>query len=215
MSTTSDDIWRAVTAERETLLELLENISEADWRQASLCDGWQVRHVVAHVIISSDPKTAVLLFNLARERGSIDRLNLNMALRYADRVGARQMLTELRACVPLRRTPMGTTPTDRLMDVMVHTQDIAVPLGLRCEMPPASARLAIERAWSRSWLFHAQERFAEFRLTATDTDWSIGTGPVVEGSIGDLLLLIAGRTARLSALTGEGTAILTSRAGVS
>lgn len=204
MTPTPDEIWNAVAAERITLADLLETLAEADWERPSLCDGWRVRDVVAHVILSSNAHVASLLFNLLRARGSIDRLNLEMAIRHADRTTPRQLLAELRSAVPLRATPPGTTPADRLMDVLVHIQDIALPLGLTRDMPTASARLAIDRVVTSRWFRGAQERYSAYHLRATDTDWSFGTGPTVAGSLADLLLLVTSRTARLSALTGEG-----------
>ncbi|MCU1646175.1 MAG: hypothetical protein JWN03_6450 [Nocardia sp.] len=211
MITTPDEIWRAVSAERTTLVELLESLPEAEWDHASLCDGWRVRDVVAHVILSSRPRFLSLLANVIRARGSIPRLNLDTAIRYADATSSRQLLADLRAVVPLRLTPPGTTPVDRLMDVLVHIQDIALPLGLEHEMPTASACLALDRVWRTRWLFRAQERFSGFRLAATVTAWTVGTGPAIEGTAADLLLLIAGRTARLSTLTGEGARMLPER----
>lgn len=78
-------------------------------------------------------------------------------------------------------------------------------------MPTPSARLAIDRVWKTNWLFHAQDRFSPYRLTATDTNWSVGTGPTIEGPIADLLLLTTGRTAKLPTLTGPGAALLAER----
>lgn len=36
--------------EREDLLTLLESLSSEEWRKASLCVGWSVRDVVAHML---------------------------------------------------------------------------------------------------------------------------------------------------------------------
>ncbi|WP_067570243.1 maleylpyruvate isomerase family mycothiol-dependent enzyme [Nocardia acidivorans] len=215
MTTTPDDIWRAVSAERSTLVELLESLSVPDWDRASLCSEWRIRDVVAHVVLSSNPTLGALLINLIRARGSITRFARDTGIRHAETRSPAQLLDELRATIPLRTTAPGTTPTDRLMDVLVHIQDIAIPLGVRIEMPTAAARLAIERVWRTNWLFHSAQRLAGFHLTATDIDWSAGSGAIVEAPIADLLLLAAGRTARLDALTGPGAAALVQRVGVS
>ncbi|MBA2507260.1 MAG: hypothetical protein H0V32_00750 [Nocardioidaceae bacterium] len=45
------------------------------------------------------------------------------------------------------------------------------------------------------WPFHARRRLRGLRLVATDADLSVGDGALVEGTVGDLLLLITGRTA--------------------
>lgn len=47
-----------------------------------------------------------------------------------------------------------------------------------------------------------------YRLRATDIDWSVGAGPIVEGPIGALLLLLTGRRAALAQVTGAGAEAL-------
>ena len=43
-----------------------------------------------------------------------------------------------------------------------------------------------------------------FRLTATDTTWSVGEGAEIHGTAGALLLLLTGRAAALPMVSGEG-----------
>jgi hypothetical protein len=49
------------------------------------------------------------------------------------------------------------------------------------------------------------------KLTATDTSWSAGQGPQVQGTMSALFLVCAGRVAALPQLTGPGAAALTAR----
>jgi hypothetical protein len=55
----------------------------------------------------------------------------------------------------------------------------------------------------------AKELLARVRLTATDVDLSIGTGPEVHGPVLSLLLAASGRRAALADLEGPGVAALT------
>jgi uncharacterized protein (TIGR03083 family) len=118
------------------------------------------------------------------------------------------LIAELRECVDSRVTAIGTTPADRLMDVLVHGQDIAVPLGITREMPVTAARLALERVWQMGAPFHTRDKFHGCRLLATDGEWTAGEGPVVEGSVTSLLLLITGRPTAQGELIGDGMAQL-------
>jgi hypothetical protein len=59
--------------------------------------------------------------------------------------------------------------------------------------------------------FHAERKLTGLRLTATDYPWQAGQGPVVEGPIAAILLLITGRPAALSQLSGPGAAALHAR----
>ncbi|MGV9799527.1 maleylpyruvate isomerase family mycothiol-dependent enzyme [Mycobacterium sp. NPDC003449] len=204
-----EDIWRAVDDERRRLHGLLTELTTSQWRHASLCDRWQVRDVVAHVNLSAEATVGRVLVGLLRARGSIDRMVCDTALRYAATRDDHQLLAGLRATIGSRVTAPGTTPTDRLMDLLVHGQDIAVPLGLSHHMPTGPSRLAIERIWHPRFPFHAAKRLAPYRLRAVDTEWGAGDGPIVEGPVSALLLLATGRTgAALPHLTGDGVALL-------
>lgn len=188
-------VWAAVAAERESLAEMLDGLSEAQWDHRSWCAGWRVRDVVAHVLLTSRARLGWLLWRLVLARGSVARMNFGTAVRYADRRSTAALRGELRAIVDSRHTPVGTNAVDRLMDLLVHGQDIAVPLGLRREMPVDAARWSVDRVWEMGWPFHAQRELAGYRLTATDTDWSAGSGTPVAAPIADLLLVVTGRKA--------------------
>ncbi|BBX37697.1 hypothetical protein MMAGJ_69790 [Mycolicibacterium mageritense] len=205
----TDDIWRAVDTERRNLHQLLEPLTAPQWRHASLCEQWRVRDVVAHVVLSTEATVGRIMVNLLRARGSIDRMVCETAIRHASNADDRKLLNELRATIGSRFTAVGTTPTDRLMDLLVHAQDIAVPLGLRHEIPTAAALLALERVWNPRFPFHAAKRLAPYRLRAVDAEWAAGTGPVIEGPVSALLMLATGRkSAALPHLTGDGVEFL-------
>lgn len=91
------------------------------------------------------------------------------------------------------------------MDIVVHGQDMALPLRRDLPVPPAAARNALERAWSMGWPFHARRKLAGYRLAATDSDWAAGDGPTIAGPTMALLLLATGRiNAALPLLDGPG-----------
>jgi hypothetical protein len=92
-------------------------------------------------------------------------------------------------------------------------QDIAIPLGRQRAMPLAAAHAGADRVWTMGWPFWARRRLRGFRLTASDVDWSVGEGPDVRGPIDALLLLLTGRTAAFSRLTGDGVQRLTATTG--
>lgn len=103
-----------------------------------------------------------------------------------------------------RRRPPGTTAVEPLIDVLVHTQDIARPLGRPTPIDPGLAAACAERVWARPFPYRARERLAGVRLMATDTDWRAGEAQEVRGSTEDLLLLMTGRRSVIPALSAEG-----------
>ncbi|MGY0499929.1 maleylpyruvate isomerase family mycothiol-dependent enzyme [Nocardia sp. FBN12] len=193
LDTMNDTIWEAVAEERSTLVELLRELPESAWDTASLCEGWRVRDVAAHLVLATRVTIVSLLVNLIRARGNTDRLIHDTAVRHADRTPTAALLAELRATIDSRAIPVGTTPIDRLMDLLVHGQDIAVPLGIDRVMPSTPARLALDRVWTMGAPFHAQDRLVGYALTATDTAWAAGNGTPITGTAAALLMIVTGR----------------------
>jgi hypothetical protein len=50
-----------------------------------------------------------------------------------------------------------------------------------------------------------------YRLTATDTNWTVGEGAEVNGPVGSILLLLTGRPVDLPLLSGPGVGDLSAR----
>jgi uncharacterized protein (TIGR03083 family) len=207
-----DDVWRAVDAERAALADLLQTFSVDEWEHPSMCPGWTVRDVAAHVISSPQATAGRVIVAALRAQGNVDRAIYQEAKRSAARP-VEQIIADYRRFAGSRRHPIGTSYLDPLVDVLVHTQDIAIPLGREHVMPPAAARVAAEKVWRVPFPFRARHRLDGFCLAATDIDWSAGIGPTVQGPISALLLLLTGRTAGLQQLGGNGAAALGHRLG--
>lgn len=206
----TEQLWQWTHAERRRLLGLLEQLPEQDWQAPSLCTGWEVRHVAAHVASSPATRPAAVAGALLRGRGSFNRALYLEGLRLGSRPPA-AILDELRRYDGARTRPFVTTRWDPLVDILVHSQDIAVPLGLSHPMPTAPAAAAAAHVWAAPFPFRARRRLRGFRLSATDAQWSAGSGRAVHGPIAALLLLLTGRSALLSQLEGEGAQTLVRR----
>ena len=197
-----DDVWRTTDAERSSLADLLEDLSPTEWRMASLCEAWRVGDVAVH-LTQAHMGLGAAVVGAVRAGGSFDRMIRDSALRAAP-LPPGECARRLRAMVGSRRTAPFVTPTEPLIDVLVHGQDIAVPLGRERPVPPAPAAAAAQRVWDMGFPFRARKRLAGLRLRATDGDLVLGEGAPVEGTTGDLLLLVTGRTATVHRLSGEG-----------
>ncbi len=204
--------WRVIAAERLSLADQLAGLTAEQWEARSLCTGWRVRDVAAHIALAPQaPNLAGMVAAGVRARGSFHRLNHDTAVAHAQRpVDA--IVGELRQLAHSRDLPFVTNYRNILFDILVHGQDIAIPLGLPRAMPPDAARAGAARVWTMGWPFWAKRRLRGFRLTATDVDWTVGAGAEVRGPIDALLLLLVGRAAALPRLTGDGVPKLPVRA---
>jgi uncharacterized protein (TIGR03083 family) len=200
----TDDVWRGIDDQRRRLVDLLEDLSEQEWRQPSLCEGWTVRQVAAHVALQNTTWSAVprVVLEMVRAGGMNGAIQA-MACRHAQ-LPTERIVAEIRDRIGVWRPLPMVTYRECAVDYLVHTQDIALPLGRQVEMPADVAAVAAERVWGSPGLFHAPKRFAGYRLVATDVEWVGGEGREVTGPISAILLLLTGRRVGLERLAGPG-----------
>ena len=202
-------IWTTIDEQRGSLADLLEQLSPADWERPSLCAGWRVRDVAAHLALAHMGAGAAVPAFL-RARGSFDRM-IDQTARAHALVPTGQVVTEIRAMRGSRRHAVGTSIVEPLTDVLVHGQDIARPLGIERPVPPAAAAISADRVWALNWPFWPRRRLRGLALEASDHPWRVGAGEPVTGSMGDLLLLLTCRACVVDRLTGAGVPALQRR----
>jgi len=200
-----DAAWAGIDDQRTRTADLLEQLTAAQWDHPSLCQGWTVRHVAAHLTLQQQRLGDVAAF-IAHNPRMLRSLGLNTTIHDSAVLQARTLSTQetiyrIRAMIGSRRHNAFVTPLETLTDILVHSQDIALPLSRDLTMQPAPSALAATRRWDTrgtrlSKVFRPLP-LDGYQLTATDTDWTRGQGPVVTGPVGALLLLITGRTAAL------------------
>ena len=187
-------IWGFIDEQRADLADFLDTLTPEQWETPSLCAGWTGPKLAAH-ISQSATNWGRLTFELLRSGFRFNAVTLRMARE--DRRTPEEITAAMRAMVGGRRRPPGTTVADPLMDVLVHGQDIAVPLGIQRTMPTPAAVIAAERVWKMGFPFYARKRYPNVSFTATDADFSVGTGEEVRGPIQDILMTLSGRRAGL------------------
>ena len=203
--------WQVIAQQRVAIADLLDGLSAEQWEAPSLCAGWRVRDVAAHVtLVALPPSAGELVMQGIKAGGNFHRLNTAMSVRRAARPTA-QLVADLRQHAGSRTIPAVSKQQNVLFDILVHGQDIAIPLGLDLPMPADAAGEGATRVWTMGWPFWAKRRLRGLQLTATDLDWTVGSGAELHGPIRALLLLLTGRTTTAAPLlSGPGTSLLTS-----
>lgn len=154
---TSDEIWRAIDDQRLRLVGLLETLTEDDWRTPSLCRGWTVRDVAAHLTFAQSTWPEIVV-EMARHR-SIRA----SAVHRAATLPVEEVIGRIRSMVGSRRHIAAVTERETLIDILVHSQDIAIPLGREFALDPAAATAAAERVWAMGYPFWARRRHPDLR----------------------------------------------------
>ncbi|MGV0741129.1 maleylpyruvate isomerase family mycothiol-dependent enzyme [Mycolicibacterium sp. XJ870] len=200
-------IWPMVHAERAALIADLEHLDDAQWETPSLCDGWTVHDVVAHLVDVAVTTPTGFMVDMALARFDFDRQNARGVAR-ARGASPHETLQRLRRAAPRTTTPPAPLGT-RLVEEVVHGEDIRRPLGLSRAYPTAAVVRSLRQQARMSVSFGgAKELLTTVRVTATDADLSIGQGPEVLGTALALLLVVSGRHVALDELDGPGLAYL-------
>ncbi len=199
-----DTYWSAVRTLRLRTADLVESLDATDCDVPSLCAGWRVLDVAGHVALVPRITTWDMVRAAPSARFDPSRINTRLAVREGRR-RREDIVGDLREHAGVRRTARVLSGRDCLFDVIVHSQDIARPLGRVLDVPAAWSRQGLQRVWEMGWPFRAGRHLAGLTLTATDTDWTVGDGPEVRGEALSLLLLLTGRRAAVvDSLDGSG-----------
>ncbi|UPG68518.1 maleylpyruvate isomerase family mycothiol-dependent enzyme [Gordonia hongkongensis] len=186
------EVWTAVHDERRRLADDLAEIPDEMWRAASLCPGWDVADVVAHIVDTAHMGRLAFVRDMLLARFDFDRAN-DLGVKRRRRPRPADLVADIRAAVDLTRTPPAP-PATRLVEAIVHGEDVRRPLGLVGDYPVDAVLDALDYQLRTavSWGGGA-ERAEGLRLIATDCDYVAGEGRDVEGTALDLLLTVSGR----------------------
>jgi len=196
------EIEQWIIDERRRLADVLDGLTPQQWDAPSLCDGWAVRDVVAHVTMPFRTSAPRFVLELVRSGGRFAA----MADRVARRDGAQPtdvLVAWLRDNAEHPWTPPGGGKEGALTHDVVHGLDITRPLGIEREVQPERFRVVLDTLVSPRSRRHFGAEGHTGRFEASDVDWSHGTGAPVTGRAVDLVLLLTGRPVAAGAIVGD------------
>jgi uncharacterized protein (TIGR03083 family) len=202
--TMTDDacLQPAVAAEFVSLADLLAVASDAQWDTPSLCAGWRVREVIAHMTMAARYSEEEFMAELRRYGFDFTRLSDEIAARDAN-LSADELVANLRSEVMRHWAPPGGGYHGALNHVVIHGLDVTVPLGLPRRGPDQSIRVVLDDLTRGGVHARFGADIEGRRLEASDLDWSHGSGAVLRGTAADLALAICGRAVPAGRLEGE------------
>ena len=201
------DVRRLAREERADFAAFLGTLPPEQWQAPSLCAGWRVRDVVAHVVSYGE----LGMGQVVRGWFWSPRINAIAMARYST-CSPEQLLGLLAAQLEPRGLHVALGGRVGLVECVVHHQDIRRGLGLPRVVPAERLLPALRLALIApdvGWLW----RVRGVRLVATDVGFSFGAGPVVRGPGEALLMALAGRRGVVCELAGPGRGRLARRIG--
>ncbi|WP_089297828.1 maleylpyruvate isomerase family mycothiol-dependent enzyme [Actinoplanes regularis] len=203
-----------IADERRRMAELIESLTPGQLYTPSLCEGWTVHEVAAHLCAPWIFGARRIVPAVLRHGFRVHRANAELVRDLAVDLTAEEIGLQLRANAEFVFNPPIVGPLGQLTDLQVHGQDICRPLGLTRDLVPERMLLSLEflvgpRARGS---FVPRGRLDGLRFVATDLDWAGGEGLLTVRGTGEALLLaLTGRPVVLGELSGSGTAALHAR----
>jgi uncharacterized protein (TIGR03083 family) len=190
---TTHDLHAAVAAEFTWLADALDGLADAAWDTPSLCAGWRVREVVAHMTMAVRYAPPEFYAELQASNGDFTLLSNRVAARDAA-LPTTTLLANLRDEAMHAWIPPGGGPIGALSHVVIHGLDITVALGVARPVPDETILAVLDHLTIGGG--HANFGFDLDRLClrATDVNWSFGSGTPISGTTADLALLVSGRS---------------------
>jgi uncharacterized protein (TIGR03083 family) len=210
-----DQIHAAIALERRRIADLIDSLDEAQLATESLCTGWDVKTVAAHLVSPlADGTVRPILLGLLRgpHSGRLARVVDERARRRAQ-VPAAEIAASLRDLADHQYWyPPPQAASARLAEVLSHSGDIRIPLGLPFEPDPQLTATALDFLTGPVSLgLVPWGRLRGLRLHATDIDRAWGQGQEIRGRAAELMMAAVGRPATLDTLDGPGVPLLRQR----
>jgi uncharacterized protein (TIGR03083 family) len=208
------ETFAMIAVQRRSVADLLAGFSDEEWATPSLCAGWRVREVAAHLTMPFNVGKAAFVVSLIRAGGNFGKVTDSYAKQAAAAQPPSAFVATLRANADSHFTPPGLGPGAPLSDTVIHGLDIGVPVGRKPALPAEAAKAVLDfLAHKAVKPFVPKGLLTGLRFESTDLAWTAGSGPTVAGPAESLILVMTGRRAGLDGLSGEGLAELRRRLG--
>jgi uncharacterized protein (TIGR03083 family) len=204
------DVWGAIHDERAALASDLQRLTEAQWATPSLCAQWTVQQVLGHMTATAKMTTPRFLALWTKSGLRFERMVAREVARETSGPGA-ETLAGFTSVLNATTHPPGPVLA-MVGEAVLHSEDIRRPLGIKREYPTEPVVAVADFYKGSNLVVGAKRRIEGLRLTATDAEWSHGSGKEVSGPILSLAMAMTGRRAALDDLSGEGVQTLASRA---
>lgn len=182
--------WVAVTFYR--LADLLAAASVDTWDAPSLCEKWQVRHVVAHVTMPARLTPEQFGAEMAAAGGDFNTLSNTVAARDAS-LPVADLLDQLRSPGLHAWQPPGGGAAGALSHAVIHSLDVTIPLDQPAVAPGEAVTAVLSQLTASNGSWFGVD-LTGVRLEAADSNWSWGAGQPVRADSGALVALLSGRT---------------------
>lgn len=201
-ATTKTDLQDRITAEFLALASKLGAATDVQWDTPSLCEGWRIREVIAHLTMPARYSQEEFMAELRACGFDFGRLSNTIAARDAA-LSTQELVANLNSELLHQWTPPEGGQLGALNHVVIHSLDATVGLSDPHRVDPETIRIVLEELTVGGVHAHFGTAIDGRRLEATDIDWAHGTGRLLRGPAPELALILCGRTLTSNHLEGQ------------
>jgi uncharacterized protein (TIGR03083 family) len=190
---TKDQIFAMIAEQRRAVADVMDGLSPEQWAAPSLCAGWTVRDVAAHLVMPFEVPLPTFVLRVIASGFDFDKMSNKFAT--SDRRPGGELAKVVRANAEHRFVPPNFPPQAPLTDIVTHGLDMFRPLGIERDIPSATLRTVLDFLMTPK----AAKAFVPKGATdgrsfvAADIEWSAGSGTEVLAPAQDLVLTLTGR----------------------
>jgi len=192
-----------IAAQRGELAEALTGLPASGWDEPTLCAGWRVREVVAHITMPFRYSGPRFMVELAKSHGRFNEMADRLARRDAARMSPAELAEAVRSNIGHPWRPPGGGFEGALAHDLIHGLDITVPLGIGRPVPAERLRRVLPASTASKSVTYFGADLAGIEFRARDLDWTLGSGAPLTGTAADLLLAVCGRKLPAGRLEGD------------
>jgi uncharacterized protein (TIGR03083 family) len=191
-----------IAAERRDLAVVLDGLSPAEWAMPTLCAGWRVPEVVAHMTMPFRMSTGRFAREMLKSAGRFDHMADRVARRDAAELSPEALVASLRENAEHPWRPPGGGAAGALSHDVIHGLDITTALNLDRSVPLDRLEVILKGLKPKQVKYFGTD-LVGVSLRADDLDWSYGAGTPLTGAAQDLLLVLCNRRLPCGRLRGE------------
>lgn len=209
---TDREVFARTTANRVLIADFLDGLDDRQWRTPTLCEGWDVHTMAAHLLQPMVIGFPRFVLTAIRYAGDTDR-TVDHVTRGLARRSRPEILHLLRQHAGDEVAPARVGPLGPFAETCLHLRDVARPLGSGVDVPVEHWTMLLDylSAPGAAPALVPTTRLQGLRFVGVDADWSTGSGPEVTGTVEALGMAMSGRRHALGDLVGPGVGVLRGR----
>src|SRR6478609_6548800 len=129
------DPWPTIKTDRTMLADYLGSLPAEDWDKPSLCEGWTVKGVSLHLLVTPTMSKGKIFLGFAGSGFNLGKFSQKQIDRMTAELSNDEVVAQTRDTAGVTSAPPGLKPMGVLGEVLTHSNDISLALDKPLDLP--------------------------------------------------------------------------------